>query len=175
VKLTTQALQPARVLGQRGVGQLVSEVDVSTGEAFNFQVTRQAFQQFETLVCTRRQQAWPTDRTERHGSQQLRVVLNASPLAGIRPTVIKHIFAVGMPLAVTGQRRHQPIALPMQQMLRLPTRLRAQAGAVFQCAQERVPHERLGLWHQCIPGLRGDFGQAVQALQRHRHPHWFGA
>ncbi|MCY1187712.1 hypothetical protein D9M73_287250 [compost metagenome] len=41
VVLTTDALQPPRLFGQRGVGERVSEVDVGTGELFDLKIARQ--------------------------------------------------------------------------------------------------------------------------------------
>ncbi len=58
----------------------------------------------------------------------------------------------------------------VQQMLGLPTGLRAQAGTVFQGAQEGVAQERLIGGHQRVPLGRRDGGQAVQDVKRHAIP-----
>ena len=174
VVLTADSLQPARLLGQGGIGERIGEVDVGTGELFDFKVARQAFQQFETVLERGRQQTRAADRTERHGRQQLGVIIDAGTLTGIGPGVIEHVLAVGMPFAVTGQRGDQPIAFDVQQMLGLPAGMRADAAAVFQRAEKGVAQKRLILGHQGIPRLRRDFGQTFQTLQRHRLPlHFF--
>ncbi|MGX1184366.1 hypothetical protein AB7M29_002045 [Pseudomonas sp. F-14 TE3623] len=81
--------------------------------------------------------------------------------------MVEHIFAVGMPFAVTGQRGDQAIAFNMQQMLGLPAGMRAEAAAVFQRAQKGMTQKRLSFRHQRVPGVRRDFGQTFQTLQRH--------
>ncbi|MNP37353.1 hypothetical protein D3C76_1307970 [compost metagenome] len=50
VVLTTDALQPAWLFGQCGIGERVGEVDVGAGELLDFEVARQAVQQLETVV-----------------------------------------------------------------------------------------------------------------------------
>ena len=173
MKLTTQALQPAGVLGHGFIGEGIGKVDMGARQALDLQIPRQAIKQFESVCGTGSQYARPTDRAERHGRQQLGVIVDAGALAGVGPTMIEHVLAIRMPFAITRQCRHQPVAFPVQQVLRLPARMRADAGAVFQRTQKPMLHKRLGLWHQGIPRVRSDIGQAVQALQRHRHPHCF--
>ena len=175
VVLTADALQPARLFGQCGVGEGVGEVDVGAGELFDLKVAGQAFQQLETVLERGRQQARAADRTERHGAQQFGVVVDAGTLAGIGPGVVEHVFAVGMPLAVTGQRGDQPITFDVQQMLGLPAGMRADAAAVLQRAQKGVAQKGLSLRHQGVPRVRGNFRQVLQTLQRHHHPHSFMA
>ncbi|MNI54908.1 hypothetical protein D3C73_1098280 [compost metagenome] len=82
------------MFGQRGVGERVGEIDVRTAKPFDFQVTGQALEQLKTILDRGRQQARTADRAERHGGQQLWVIVDAGPLASIRPGVIEHILAV---------------------------------------------------------------------------------
>ncbi|MNO94562.1 hypothetical protein D3C76_861820 [compost metagenome] len=114
VVLTANALQPARLLAQCRVGERIGEIDVGTGEPFKLQVARQAFQQLEAVFDRGRQQPRPGDRTERHRAQQLGVVVDAGTFTGIGPGVIEHVLAVGMPLAITGQRGDQSIPFDVQ-------------------------------------------------------------
>ncbi|MNL35591.1 hypothetical protein D3C87_1576330 [compost metagenome] len=79
-----------------------------------------------------------------------------------------------MPFAVTGQRGNQAIAFDVQQMLGLPAGMRADATAVFQGAEKSMAQEWLAIRHQGIPGVRSNFGQIFQTLQRHQLPlHFF--
>lgn len=166
VKLAAQALQPARLLLQGRVAEIVGEVDMGTGKSFDLQVAGQAFQQFERICLGRCQHPGAAHRAERHRRQQLGVVVDSGPVAGIRPAMIEHVFAVGMPFAIAGQRRQQPTVFDMQQVLGLPARARAKAAAVFQGTEKGVAHKGLPVLEQAIPLRRIDGGQAVQGLQR---------
>ncbi|MCY1438768.1 hypothetical protein D9M71_549810 [compost metagenome] len=157
VILTANALQPAGLFAQCRIGEWIGEIDVGAGKPFEFKIARQAFQQFETVFDRGRQQPRPGDRTEWHRAQQLGVVIDAGAFAGIGPGVIEHVLAVGMPLAITGQRGDQAITFNVQQMLGLPAGMGADTAAVFQCTQKSVTQKRLALRHHGIPGLRGDF------------------
>ncbi|MNR05277.1 hypothetical protein D3C85_1212950 [compost metagenome] len=84
--------------------------------------------------------------------------------------MIEHVLAIGMPLAVTGQRGDQPIPFDVQQMLGLPAGMRADAATVFQGTEERMAQKWLMLRYECIPGVRCYFGQIFQTLQRHQLP-----
>ncbi|VVP08528.1 hypothetical protein PS732_03247 [Pseudomonas fluorescens] len=153
VILTANALQPARLFGHGGVGERIGEIDVGTGKRFYFQITGQALEQLKTVLDPGGQQPRPTDGTERHRRQKLGVVIDSGAGTGIGPAMIEHVLAVGMPLAITGQRRDQPIVFDVQQMLRLPTGVGADAAAVFQCTEKRMAQKGLIVRHQCVPGM----------------------
>ena len=133
-------------------------------EPFDLQITGQGRQQLKPVLGTGGQQPGAADRAERYGGQQFGVVLNTRTLTRLRPLVIEHVFAVGVPFTVTGQRRPQLPVLVMQQVLGLPAGMRPQAGAVLQRTEKGMTQERLGHRHQRIPLQSGDGRQAVQSL-----------
>ena len=170
VELATQTRKPTGLLAQGGIGQGIGEVDMGTGKPFDFQVTRQALEQLQAVRTIGHQQARPADRAERHCCQQFGVVLDARACASVSPAMVEHVFAIGVPFAVAGQRRHQPLSLVMQQVLRLPARMPAKAGTVFQRTEEGMAQKRLILGDQRVPFIRRYFGQAIQTFQRHAIP-----
>ncbi len=137
---------------------------MGAGQLLDLQVPRQRRQQFETVRGTGCQQARATDRTERHRRQQFGIVGDPGSLAGVGPAVVEHVLAVGVPLAIAGQRRDQPSLLDVQQVLGLPAGMFTQAAAVLQGAEEGVAQKRLPCGHQRIPIRGNDLGQALQTL-----------
>ena len=140
--LATNALQPAGLFGEQGVGHRIGEVDVNAGQLLALGIARQAGEQFAAVFGCLRQQPRPAYRAERHCYQQLGVIGQPGATTGVRPGMIEDVFAVRVPLAVRRQRSDQLLALVMQQVLGPPAGTRSEAAAVFQRAEKRMAQKR---------------------------------
>ena len=69
---------------------------------------------------------------ERHGAQQLRVVLEAVPGVGVGPGPVEHVFAVGMALEVERSGRCEVAVLLEDEVQRAPSGVLRDAAATFQ-------------------------------------------
>ena len=85
-------------------------------------------------------------------------------VVGVGPGMIEHQFAIGIGLAVTGNRAHQhiltPTALQGDEVLREPTPMLADASMALQRRQEFVFEEGVVILEQGVPGRGGDCFQA---------------
>ncbi len=100
----------------------------------------------------RSQQARPADRRKRHRADELRVVVDAVALMGVRPGPVEDVFAVGV---VLGEDRHgadQAARAVQEHDLRQPAGLCAGAAGVDQRREKLVTQERL------LAGKRVPFG-----------------
>ena len=91
-------------------------------------------------------------------------------MAGVGPAVIEHVLAIGMMLAIGRNRRQQPSALDMHEVLGGPTGAFPQTATELQRGKKRVAQERLRLRQQGIPLLGRQFGKARNDMQRHAGP-----
>lgn len=114
------------------------------------------------------QQARTGDRGEGHPYQQLRVVADTGPLAGVGPAPVEHVFAVRVRLHIGRQRRAQPpLRIAQHAMSRAPAGSGRHAVAVFQRGQESMTQEWLGGRQQGVPLGGVDIGKGGKRLDRH--------
>ena len=114
------------------------------------------------------QQARTGDRGEGHPYQQLRVVADTGPLAGVGPAPVEHVFAVRVRLHIGRQRRAQPpLQIAQHAMSRAPAGSGRHAVAVFQRGQESMTQEWLGGRQQGVPLGGVDIGKGGKRLDRH--------
>ena len=91
-----------------------------------------------------REEAPPRDRRERHGALQLRIVLSAHAVQGVRPTVIEHELALAVRFGV--ERHHArdcSVRSFKHEMLRQPSRPFADRPGLFKRIEEGVREERV--------------------------------
>lgn len=165
MKLAAQAFHPPRQARQLRVQRRVGEVDVRSGKPTLAQILRQGLQHQQTVSRIGRQQPWAADRAERHSAKQFWVVGDTGPLTSIGPTMIEHILAKRVPLAVRGQQRPYLSVTLQHQVLGGPARVARHAAAVLHCTEKSMAQEGLAGWHKGIPGGRRKITQVGKAVQ----------
>ena len=95
VELTAQTLQPAVTAVQQGIFSVGGEVDMQARQALLLQPGAQAIEQLPNRLG-RAQQALTGNRGEGNRAEQLGVIINAGAMAGIGPTMVEHILAIGV-------------------------------------------------------------------------------
>src|SRR5690606_7944979 len=158
VELTTDALQPASPAAQQGIGVRLGEVEVQPRLAPFSQIGRKQIKQLHGRFAVA-QQPSARYRREWHCAKQLGVIEDACTMAGIGPSPVENVLAIGMALAIQRQRRLRGTGgIDQNLVLRLPARRAADASAVFKAGKESMAQKRLRNGQQGVPLVRGDLG-----------------
>ena len=126
--------------------------------------------QRKSRFVIRRQHTRAGARRERHGSQQLRIILTTCPTIRIRPRPVKHVFAIRMRLQIQRHGTDQFLRLvSRKQVTRRPPRALAHTAGRLQRVQIGVGEENIstGSGDQRIPFLRRNGRKRINNFDLH--------
>ena len=150
VKLLAGAGQKADLFAQTRLG-LGAEGDMGARKARLPRHLRHGLQQGRLHGRGLRDQPWPGHRGKGHRALQLGVIAPAGALIGLRPGVVKDVFALAVGLEIGGgDARHLPVQ-PRDQMAGMPARPLPDRARCLERRQKAVAGERVRARPGAIP------------------------